>query len=221
MKQATIRMKSEDVAEVLIYDEIGDESWGGISAKGLTKQLKDLKAKTINVRINSPGGSVFDGFSIYEALKRHPARIEVDIDGYAASIASVIAMAGEKIRMSKFGFFMIHNPSGFSMGESKDLRKTADLLDQVKEKLLIAYMERTDASKEEIDQWMNNETWFGADQAKNIGFIDSVTDHALAACAMPSKVSFRNMPDELKGPTAEQLAAHEQRKEKLAKILGK
>jgi hypothetical protein len=119
--------------EIWLYDQVGEGFFGGMSAKQFNDELNKLgKVDTVNLRINSPGGSVFDGVAIYNALKRHPARVEVDVDGIAASIASVIAMAGDEIRMASNSMMMIHDPHGFSQGGAGDMRKTADLLDQIK-----------------------------------------------------------------------------------------
>ena len=113
--------------EIWLYDVIGDDAdFGGMSAKTFTAELNKLgKVDTINLRINCLGGDVWDGNSIYNMLKRHPARIEVDIDGVAASIASVIAMAGDEVRMASNALFMIHNPYGVARGSADDMRQRA------------------------------------------------------------------------------------------------
>ena len=126
--------------EIWLYDQVGEGFFGGMSAKTFNDELNKLgKVDTINLRINSPGGSVFDGVAIYNTLKRHPARLEVDVDGIAASIASVIAMAGDEIRMAANSMMMIHDPYGMSMGNSDEMRKTADLLDQIKGTIVVNY----------------------------------------------------------------------------------
>ena len=107
---------------------IGD--WAGLSARQLVSNLKDIDADEITVRINSPGGSVFDGIAIYNALHYHKAHINVRIEGLAASIASVIAMAGDTVHMAANALLMIHNPFSWVGGDAEELRKMADMLDK-------------------------------------------------------------------------------------------
>lgn len=117
-----------DGAEVAIYDAIGAF---GLSAKAFTDELKRFAAaKTLQVRINSPGGDVFEGLAIHNALARHPARKVVTIDGIAASIASVVAMAGDEIVMPENAMLMLHNPSGAVIGGAREMRQMADALDK-------------------------------------------------------------------------------------------
>lgn len=178
MKTVTIRNKSDDTAEILLYDQIGEDFFGGVSAKTFAEQLKGVKAKTINLRINSPGGSVFDGFAMFESLKRHKARVEVDIDGLAASAASVIAMAGDEIRVGESSFVMIHEPFGGVMGTAGDMRDTANLLDKIRDQITAAYEKRTGNSAEQLNEWMAAETWFTGPEAVEAGFADKLTAHS-------------------------------------------
>jgi ATP-dependent Clp protease, protease subunit len=166
-----------DTAEIMIYDEIGESLWGGgVSAKQFIEDLGALRAlKTIVLRINSPGGSVFDAFAIYNALRRHPARIETDIDGMALSAASVVALAATEVRMAHNALLMIHNPAGMVMGEAAAMRKMADTLDKVRENIAGVYQTRTHREPGEITQWMDQETWFSAVEAQAAGFIDTIT----------------------------------------------
>lgn len=172
-----MRLAGNKTGEAYIYDEIGDGFFGGISAKQFAEDLSALgKVDKINVRINSPGGDVFQGLAIYNTLKRHPATVVVDIDGMALSIASVIAMAGDEIRMAKNAMFMIHDPWAFSGGTAEDFRKQADLMDQVKENLVNTYSGRTGVEADSIADMMSDETWMQADEAKRQGFVDVVTE---------------------------------------------
>lgn len=172
-----IRNAQSDTAEILVYDEIGG-SWlgGGIEAKKFVEDLRAITAKTINVRINSPGGSVFDGFAIYNALRRAPARIVVDIDGMALSIASVIALSGHEIRMAKNALYMIHDPAGMVMGTAEDMRSMADTLEKVKQNIAGVYQDKTLKPLTQLEQLMSAETWYTASEAKDAGFIDTITD---------------------------------------------
>jgi ATP-dependent Clp endopeptidase proteolytic subunit ClpP len=164
-------------AEIYLYDEIGDSFFGGITAKQFADDLNALgKIDRINVRINSPGGDVFQGLAIYNTLKRHPANVVVDIDGMALSIASIIAMAGNTINMAKNAMFMIHDPWGFTGGTAEDFRKQADLLDQVKENLVNTYVDKTGMDSGQINLLMSEETWMQAEEAKRLGFISNITE---------------------------------------------
>ena len=183
--------------EIWLYDEVGDAMFGGMSAKLFAEQLTALgQVDSINLRINSPGGSVFDGLAIYNALKRHPARIHVDIDGIAASIASVIAMVGETINIAANGMMMIHDPHGVVVGNSADMRQTADVLDQVKRSLVDTYAARTGKDVDDLGAMMTAETWLSADDAVAMRFADNITEmQRLAAHFDFSK--FRNVPKRL------------------------
>lgn len=162
------------VAEIEIYDPIGQDWFGnGVTAKKFRDDLKALgNISEIVLRINSPGGEVFDGFAIYNALKEHAARIVVHIDGLAASIASVIAMAGDEIIMGEGAMMMIHDPWTIALGDADDMRKVAEMLDKVGEGLIDAYVTRTKQSRAVVDEWMKAETWFTADEAIEHGFAD-------------------------------------------------
>lgn len=160
-----------DVAELLLYDEIG---FWGVTAKDVVQALRSISAATIRVRINSPGGDVMDGVAIYNALRGHGAQIETHIDGMAASIASVIALAGHTVLMADNAFLMIHDPWSITMGTAGEHRKTAELLDKIGGVIADTYAQRADASQEEVLAWMHEETWFTAQEALDAGFVDTV-----------------------------------------------
>ena len=185
--------------EIWLYDQVGEGFFGGMSAKTFNDELNKLgKVDTINLRINSPGGSVFDGVAIYNTLKRHPARLEVDVDGIAASIASVIAMAGDEIRIAANAMMMIHDPYGMSMGNSDEMRKTADLLDQIKGTIVDTYAKRTGETDSTIASMMSNETWMTADEAKRYGFADMITEEQRIAASYSFDFSkFKHPPKTL------------------------
>lgn len=195
-----------DKAEVWLYDYIGEDFWtgGGITAKNFQKELGDIKASQIDLHINSPGGEVFDGIAIYNLLKQHPATVTTYIDGLAASIASVIALAGDKIFMAENATFMIHNPRGMAIGEASDMRKTADVLDKIRGSMTKAYMEKSGKPEEEINALLDAESWMDADEAMAAGFVDEITEKMdLAACAkfIPAmaKMGFRHIPQSING----------------------
>ena len=172
-------------AEIWLYDQVGKSFWGeGISAKDFQKELSALgKVSLINLRINSPGGDVFDGFAIYNQLRSHPARIVVDIDGVAASISSIIAMSGDEIRMASNAMMMIHNPHGMAIGDSAEMKRVAALLDQIKLNLAKTYAEKTGHNAHDIGLLMDDETWMDAEAAIASGFVDSITsEQKVSAC---------------------------------------
>lgn len=167
-----ITNKSDIAAEVCIYDEIG---MFGITARDFLNELKSVGNRKITLRINSPGGEVFDGLAIYNRLSEHAPGVEVKIDGIAASMASVIAMVGSPITMAENALLMIHNPNGICMGDATDMRDLADMLDKVKGSLTGAYERKTGKTSDEITAMMNDETWMNAEEAKAHGFIDEIT----------------------------------------------
>jgi ATP-dependent Clp protease, protease subunit len=190
--------ENQDEAEILIYDDIGRDWFGeGVTAKKMVQDLAALKAKTITVRINSGGGDVFEGLTIYNALKRHDAKVITEVDGLAASIASVIALAGEEIRMAENAFFMIHNPHSIAWGDANEMRAMAKLLDKVGGSLANVYVAATGEDLKTVQDWMDAETWFTAKEAKEAGFVTSITEgKEVRACAdlkafgkVPSKLA--------------------------------
>ena len=174
---------------VTLYDEIGAF---GAGSKEFLADLGKLSGQHIHLRINSPGGSVIEGTAIYNALRRHEGGLTVHIDAMAASMASVIAMAGSPVFMADNALLMIHNPWTVSMGESKDLRKEADLLDKLKVNLRNAYVRKTGMDAEEIAQMMDEETWLDAVEAVALGFADAIEEGvAAAATATPEMLRAR------------------------------
>lgn len=172
-------------AEVQIYDEIG--GWG-VSANDFKNQLEALgEVDRIDLHIHSPGGDVFEGTAIYNILMSHPAKVEVYVDGLAASMASVIAMAGDVVYMPENALMMVHKPWGAQMGEADDFRRYADLLDKVEETLVLSYAIKTGKSEEEIKTLLAAETWFTGAEAVEAGFADQLIQPLAAAAALKSK----------------------------------
>lgn len=187
-----------DRGEVTIYDVIGDP-WDGTTAKGFAADLKGLGAvRDLDVYVNSPGGYVFDAVAIYNQLVRHRARVTMNIDGLAASAASVIAMAGNQINIALNGMMMIHDPWVFAMGSAPDLRRQADMLDNVRGTILDTYVARTGGDEGEISEMMAEETWFGAEDAVRLGFADEITGEVdLAQAAAFDLSKFDRAPERL------------------------
>ena len=170
----------EDV-EISIYDEIG---FGGVTAKDFMAEVKKFKGQHIHLRINSVGGSVIEGAAIYNALRRHKGGLTVHVDGLAASMASVIAMAGEEVYIAANAMLMIHNPWSMTMGDADDLRKEADVLDKLKNTLVNAYARKTGMETEDIAAMMDEETWLNATQSVAMGFADEIEDGIEAAASI-------------------------------------
>ncbi|MCP5004521.1 MAG: Clp protease ClpP [Planctomycetes bacterium] len=156
--------------ELKIYDDIGADFFGdGVTAKNIDAQLAEMSGD-LTVRINSYGGDVFEGHAIYNLIKGYEGKTTVIIDGIAASAASVIAMAGDEVVMPINGMLMIHDPWTFAMGDSKEMTKTAEVLDQIKQTIVNVYEEKTNIDSDEIAVMMSEETWLDADQANELGF---------------------------------------------------
>lgn len=197
--------KNENVGTVNIYGEIVPEFWRWEEDEESAHHFKDVLAMLgdvdeIIVNINSPGGSVFEGLAIYNMLKRHEAHITVNVDGLAASIASVIAMAGDVIKMPRNAFMMVHNAMSFEFGNADELRETADLLDKITSSLMTAYFDKApDLNEATLKALMDAETWFTAEEAKHYGLVDEVIgSRELVACADSNRLNkFTKAPMQL------------------------
>lgn len=178
--------KKADAGDLFIYDEIGESFFGGgISAKAVADRLDEMKGvKTLNVYINSPGGSVFDGKAIFNQLSRFGAKKNVVIDGIAASAASFIAMAGDKITMSPGATMMVHEAMGGAFGYADELDAVAEVLRLETKNIAGIYSKRTGCTMEDCLSMMADETWMDAKQAKEAGFCDEIVDEA-CACSCP------------------------------------
>lgn len=164
-------------ATVYLYDEIG---FWGVTAAEFVQQLAALDVDTIHLRLNSPGGDVFDGITMYNALLQHPAQIMVHVDGLAASIASVIALAGDEVIMAENAFLMIHQAWTIALGNADELRTTAGLLDKIDAMITATYVKQSSAPRDQVVAWMADETWFDAQEAVDAGFATEIagTDEA-------------------------------------------
>lgn len=163
-----------DVADVYIFDAI-DPAWG-MAASDFVKELNAVKAPEINVHLNSPGGNVFDGMAILNALRNHPSKITTVVDGLAASIASVIAMGGDEVVMSRNSQLMIHNASGAAIGDAKTMRELADVLERQSDNIASVYAERAGGDVGEWRAAMGAETWYSAQEAVTAGLADRITE---------------------------------------------
>lgn len=165
-----ITNQTADEAEVMLYDEVG--GWYGATADQFIADLRGVTAPNLRVRINSPGGSVFEGIAIANALRSHPANVTIQVDGIAASIASVIAMAGDRIEMAPNTMLMIHDASGLCMGNAADMEEMAELLDLISDNIADAYAARAGGTREQWRERMRAETWYLPDDAVENGLAD-------------------------------------------------
>lgn len=190
--------KATKKGEIMLYGMIGESFWGGdgTTAKQFVQDLKDLgDVEQLDIRINSPGGLVSDGVVMYNNLKAHKAKKTVYVDGEASSIASVIAMAGDSIVMPENAWMMIHDPMTISMGNSTEMRKTADVLDKLRDGIVTAYRTKSALSEDDIKALMTAETWMLGKEAKEKGFCtDCVEELKAVACADFDHSKFKNTP---------------------------
>jgi ATP-dependent Clp protease protease subunit len=184
--------KKKKTATMYLFEEVA--WWSPNSARNFQQTLSQLDAEEIHLHINSPGGSVFEGVTIYNLLAAHPADVIVHIDGLAASIASVIALCGDRIEIAENAMVMIHDPSVIAWGNAETMRRNAEILDRIKDAILNTYEERTNLKREELAQAMADETWYSADEAVTAGFAsEKVT--AVKAAALWDPGDFEGLPE--------------------------
>lgn len=204
--------------EFMIDDVISaDPWWGGVSSKNVRDWLAaNASAKEVTVRLNSPGGDAFEGVAIYNALKRHGARVIVEVEGLAASAASVAAMAGDEIRVHQGAQLMIHEAQTVAYGPASEFNKAADRLRKINSEVADVYAARTGQTRAKVLDLMAAETWMGATEAKSLGFATSVLpakakplDSSVKNHAQVSAVlsSYRNAPAALRGTVLNQHGA--------------
>lgn len=191
---------ADNSATIYIYGPVGAFWWSdsGVSANQFRQDLAALgSVDSIDVRINSEGGDVFDGQAIYSLLVQNRATIAVHIDGIAASAASFIAMAGNTIEISESAYVMIHNASGVCAGRAEDMRKTADLLDTTNGALRGIYAARTKNTTADLTKWMDAETWFTGAEAVKKGFADTMVPNLGVAASIQDPSKYRHLPTAL------------------------
>lgn len=193
-------IRNESSASLYIYDVI--DSYWGVSAASVVEAIAHAgDAETLNVYINSPGGDVFEGRAIMAAIGRFQGKTIAHIDSLCASAATSIALACDEVRMADGAFFMIHNASALAWGDKTALRETADTLEKVEGAIVNDYTAKTGKDEEQIRAWMDAETWFTAAEAKEHGFVDSVTSNDKKAKNTWNLAAFANAPEALKaGP---------------------
>lgn len=201
-KYWSLKTKSKDTAELFLYEEIS--SWSGQNSCGSAKKFtEDIDAlgdiKTLNIYINSPGGDVFEGTSIYNFLIRLKCIKNVYIDGMAASIASVIAIAGDKVSMPDNSMMMIHNVWSYCVGNAARMRKAAEDIDKYNDNIKTIYLQRTKGkiSPEKLTELMDNETWLSAKECLEYGFCDEVTEAIKMSACIKNQVllAYNHVPE--------------------------
>lgn len=191
--------EDESRAEILIYGDIGGGWYDeGITGASIAKEIAAIDADTIDVRINSGGGLVFEGLAIYNAIARHSAKIVMHVDSIAASIASVILMAGDEIHIAEGAQVMIHKPWSGTWGDATAFRKEADILDKLEKGIIDIYEARTGADRADLEAWVGSETWFTGQEAVDAGFADSMTPAKKKKAASSALFNlFKNAPQSL------------------------
>lgn len=180
-----VRNKSQVESEIVIYGDIGGFGEDSINASQFKKALDSLptSVKQLTLRVNSPGGDVFDGFAIYNLLQQHKAKITTYVDGVALSIASIIIQASDKIIMGEGSYIMIHKPWTIAMGNSIELESTIDRLLDIEEKLVFVYAKRIKKSRQEIKDAMRETTWYDSKQAVEVGLADEAIEESYSIAA--------------------------------------
>jgi ATP-dependent protease ClpP protease subunit len=218
-----------ETGEIFLYDAIGDPWWGMIGAENVIGDLAKMAGKRVTMRIASPGGSVDEGRLIYNALKRYQGGVDVVVDSSAYSIASYIAMAGERVVMAKNAMLMIHNPWTIAMGDAAELRKTADVLDKYRDSIVDAYTDKSDKDRKKMLAILDAETWYTAQEAVDEGFATEIGDILPGDAPTFAKAMYNGKPkDEPKNQepkagsrTPWTIAARQVRQQTLRALLGR
>lgn len=188
-----VELATGNTVKLDFYGKFGPSELGMIDARTVSASLARFPdAKSINVRINSQGGSAFEGLGIYNILKSHPATVHVRIDGVAASAASLVAMAGDTIEMPSNALMMIHDPQTIVQGDSASLSSAAEMLSKLKESCCQIYADKSNRSVESISLMMTAETWMTGTEAVQLGFA-SKTDKSLAVPKMATPAAFLSL----------------------------
>lgn len=172
-----VHNQENGTTEITIYGVIGDSWWeDSVSASQIDEALKSAGDNDIIINLNSPGGDAFDGISIYNRLDRHKGKVTVYVDGWACSAASIIAMAADELKMGTGAMIMIHEASTVVWGKKSDLAKEIELLSKLDDSIVDIYMTKANSEREDVQQKVENETWFTAKEAIEIGFANAIED---------------------------------------------
>ena len=205
-----------DQATIYLYDAIG--GFFGVDDEAFVRDLHALDAPVINLRINSPGGDVFAARAMATAIAQHPSRIVAHIDGLAASAATYVAISSAEVRMSKGAFFMIHNAWTLAIGNKDDLLSTASLLEKIDGTIADDYASKTSEERAQIIQWMDDETWFTAEEAESHGFVDAVIEDSRQRNNQWNLSAYAHVPTALQPKNPAQNSAEQHRAELLRRL---
>ncbi len=183
---------SDGIVDIYIFDEIGAY---GLNAQSFIDEIKPFKNSALNIHINCVGGDVFDGMAIYNVIKKRTAETTVYREGWPAVLGAVLALAADNVGMGGNSLFMIHNAWGGAMGEAKEMKKTAKLLDKISGEIADIYVKKTNLPYNKVQEMMDEETWLNADEAYELGFIDSISD-AIKVAAKYDVSKFKNITNE-------------------------
>lgn len=183
--------RKEKYANIEIYGPIGESFFDdAVSAKAFSEELKNLPKDVTNIelRLNSPGGSVFDGMTIYERLKQHKAKVTVYIDGLAASIASVIALAGDKVYIGEGALMMIHRPMSGVFGNTDEMLRMVEVLEKIENQMVGIYERNTDTTRSELEEMLLGDFWMEAKEAVRYGFADEIIEEPANMAAVAALI---------------------------------
>lgn len=199
-KFETFHNEASNNTEITIYGIIGDSWWeDSVSASDIDNALKAINGDIV-INLNSPGGDAFDGIAIYNRLKKHNGKVTINIDGWACSAASVIAMAADELVMGLGSMLMIHEASTLVWGTKTNMRKEADVLENLEDGIIDIYMTKANIEREEIRNMVDAETWFSASKAVEIGFATSTSssvENTKDEEITQLKASLQNLQNEL------------------------
>lgn len=210
-RRFSVTAKANKTAEILLYDQIGESFWGGgTSAKQFAEQLKAIeKVDSITLRINSPGGDVFEGAAMYDLIAQSPIPVDVIVDGLAASAAFTVAMAGRSISIGEAGMMMTHNARGMTFGTASDMKSTADLLDKISNQMAELYAKRSGMAVADVKALMDAETWMTPDECVAKGFANKIIKSAddsepttMVAAVFDLEKAYQRVPQPLKHQVA-------------------
>lgn len=193
-------IQNADEATIFVYDVI--DPYFGISAERFVRDLMAITAPVINLRINSPGGDVFEAQAMITAIGQHPSKVVAHIDGLAASAAAQIALAADEVEIAEGAFYMIHRSWTFAMGNSEDLISVAELLEKVDAEMVKHFMRETGQTEDQITTWVDDETWFNADEAVGYGFADRKAEPSAATSNAWNLSVYEHVPKALLKPAA-------------------
>lgn len=187
------------MVDINVYGAIGEDwfdEYATTSGK-FAAQMEAAAGDDVTIHVNSGGGDVFDANTMAEVIRAYKGHVVASIEGLAASAASYFALTADEVRMGKNALLMIHNPWGYCQGESADMRRTADMLDKVRATIVNQYVSKTGMDSADIEGYMDAETWFDAEEAKELGFVDCIDAKKTAKACVSNEIlaKYRHAPE--------------------------